>query len=111
MESPSQKIIIQIEAIISLLELDEGSIVRYYRDFFKYTLGQLKTPHKLHEIAENILKAYGGMGTLNDIILYHNGEILDEENSKFSELITALFLSCEEVITNQRRTSENEQKW
>ncbi|MDY4347554.1 DUF6966 domain-containing protein [Pectobacterium brasiliense] len=37
-----------------------------------------------------ILDLYGGMGSLNDLVLYKNGQILQAENDIFDELRTRL---------------------
>jgi hypothetical protein len=102
MQSKSQKIILTIEQLIDLLKLSEGTDTEYYYGFFVYTLGQLKRPHDLHKIAENILKAYGGMDTFSDVAIYQNGEPLTEEHLKFSRLRTKLFTLCEDVIEESR---------
>ncbi|WP_144076996.1 DUF6966 domain-containing protein [Salinicola socius] len=41
-----------------------------------------------------VLGMYGGSGSLSDIVLYHNGELLKEENNKFDELRSKLYLLC-----------------
>lgn len=41
-----------------------------------------------------ILSLYGGMGSLNDIILYNNGALLVNENNEFDTLKTQLYERC-----------------
>lgn len=41
-----------------------------------------------------VLRMYGGSGSLNDIVLYQNGELLKEENKKFDELRSELYMIC-----------------
>ena len=40
---------------------------------------------------------YGGMGSLNDVVLYRNGQPLIEENIAFSALKSELFDLCVEL--------------
>lgn len=41
-----------------------------------------------------IISMYGGMGSINDIILYRDGQPLFEENNKFDALRSNLFKYC-----------------
>jgi hypothetical protein len=45
-------------------------------------------------VARKILSLYGGMGSLNDLVLYSNGRMLHEENKEFDDLRAHLFLVC-----------------
>ncbi|AFR03392.1 MULTISPECIES: DUF6966 domain-containing protein [Pectobacterium] len=38
-----------------------------------------------------ILNLYGGMGSLNDLVLYKNGQMLQAENDTFDNLRTRLY--------------------
>jgi hypothetical protein len=98
-ESTSQKIITLIENILPLLQLSDYELCAYYYDFFEKILAQLKKPHDIAQIAQHILKAYGGMATFGDAAIWKDGEILFEEQDKFADLRTALFLVCNEVRT------------
>lgn len=40
---------------------------------------------------------YGGMGSLNDIVLYKNGQPLIAENDEFDALRTELYNLCREI--------------
>lgn len=42
----------------------------------------------------SVLRMYGGSGSLSDIVLYKNGKLLKEENNKFYELRSKLYLLC-----------------
>lgn len=41
-----------------------------------------------------ILSLYGGMGSLNDLILYSNGTLLKNENNELDSLRSQLYDSC-----------------
>ena len=47
--------------------------------------------------AVGILSMYGGMGSLNDLILYRNGQPLVAENVEFDELRSELYQLCHEI--------------
>jgi len=47
-------------------------------------------------ISARILSMFGGMGSLNDIILYRNGQPLAQENSEFDTLRSKLYELCHE---------------
>jgi len=44
--------------------------------------------------SEKILAMYGGMGSLNDLILYADGQPLSTENSELDELRIRLYELC-----------------
>ena len=44
-----------------------------------------------------ILSMYGGMGSLNDLILYKNGQPLVAENDEFDALSSELYRLCHEI--------------
>jgi len=48
--------------------------------------------------ARTILAMYGGMGSLNDIILYRNGQPLISENNDFDLLRSQLFEFCRDLV-------------
>lgn len=103
MEHPSQKIISLIEEILLLLKLCDTRDCKYYHDFLEYTLNQLNKPHELDKIAENILRAYGGMATFSDVVICNGGKLLPTEDLKFGDLRESLFLACEDVIAKSRQ--------
>jgi len=41
-----------------------------------------------------IIRLYGGMGSLTDIVLYHNGQPQISENNELAKLRTQLFELC-----------------
>lgn len=41
-----------------------------------------------------VLRMYGGSGSLNDLVLYRDGELLMHENNKFDELRSELYQLC-----------------
>lgn len=47
--------------------------------------------------AAKILSMYGGMGSLNDLVLYRNGLLLMAENDEFDILRSELYELCHEV--------------
>jgi len=49
----------------------------------------------------SILAMYGGMGSLNDIILYKNGQPLTTENDEFDSLSSELYQLCRESTFKQ----------
>lgn len=44
-----------------------------------------------------ILSMYGGVGSLNDLILYRNGQPLVAENDEFAALSSELYRLCHEI--------------
>lgn len=48
-------------------------------------------------ISAQIRGMYGGMGSLNDIVLYKNGQPLIAENDEFDTLRTELYDLCREI--------------
>lgn len=102
MESQSQKITSLIEEMLPLLKMSDTRLCAYYHDFLDNILVQLKRPHELHKIAENILKIYGGMATFSDVLIYKNKEILMVETEKFEDLSDALFMACKEAVAASR---------
>jgi hypothetical protein len=101
-ESNSQKIISQIEAIVALLNLSNDALAKEYHDFFMQMLARLKKPHDPAKIAEEILKTYGGMATFSDVAICKDGVYLDDEDDKFRKLRTDLYLQCEEIVAQDR---------
>lgn len=48
-------------------------------------------------VESKILSMYGGMGSLNDLVLYRNGQPLLAENNEFDALRTRLYESCQKI--------------
>lgn len=49
---------------------------------------------------QNILAMFGGLGSLNDIILYKDGQLLTDENSEFDSLRSSLHDACMKFKAN-----------
>lgn len=47
--------------------------------------------------AGRILSMYGGMGSLNDLVLYRNGQPLFAENIELDALRSELYQHCHEI--------------
>jgi hypothetical protein len=52
---------------------------------------------KLEETILNILSMYGAVGSLNDIVLYKNGQLLLRESSELDELRSDLYDDCKKL--------------
>jgi hypothetical protein len=48
--------------------------------------------------AARILSMYGGMGSLNDLVLYRNGQLLVAENDALDALRSELYQLCHEIL-------------
>lgn len=102
MESQSQKLISILEATVSLLKLCDTQTCKAYCGYLKRLLLQLNRHHELHKVAADILKIYGGMGSFNDLGIYKDSNLLREEDIKFEQVTTELFLACKEAIASSR---------
>jgi len=49
-----------------------------------------------------LLSLFGGMGSLNDIVLYKDGRLLREESNEFDELKSRLYELCLKEVQGQR---------
>ena len=47
--------------------------------------------HEPRLVRRTLLSFYGGMGSLNDVLLYKNGRLLDSENEELDQLRTDVF--------------------
>lgn len=54
------------------------------------------------QVASEILSMYGGMGSLNDVILYSDGQPLSKENTEFDGLRTSLYDLCKSLTDPQK---------
>lgn len=52
------------------------------------------------DVILKIRNSYGGMGSLNDIVLHKNGRPLVAENNEFDHLNTELYNLCHDVAKN-----------
>jgi hypothetical protein len=48
-------------------------------------------------VRSRILSMYGGMGSLNDIVLYRNGQPMIRENNELDDLRSQLYLLCHDT--------------
>lgn len=53
------------------------------------------------ETAREILASYGGMGSLNDVVLTKNGNPLNDENIQFDVLRSRLSVLCNRLLSSQ----------
>ena len=69
------------------------------RDDWAKALGKLeaKTRSDANANYAEILSMYGGMGSLNDLILYKSGQLLLEESDEFDSLRSDLYRLCREL--------------
>lgn len=102
MQTQSQKIINSLNDIIVLLDSTREESACFYSDIFKNYLKILNGPHEPNEMAKNILKMFGGMGTFNDLVLYRDGILLRKENDLLDELTTQLFDACMGIVPGYR---------
>jgi hypothetical protein len=49
-----------------------------------------------YSTSSNILSTFGGIGSINDIVIYKNGQPLIDENREFDELRSRLYDLCHE---------------
>ncbi|MNV67065.1 hypothetical protein D3C71_1598490 [compost metagenome] len=49
-------------------------------------------------MASRLLSLYGGMGSLNDVVLYNRHQPLVAENNEFDELRTRLYELCKKLV-------------
>ena len=104
-ETRRYQIIKIINNIIPLLATVDDPLTNNCREFLTYTLGLIKKPHNLSDLAENILRIYGDMGSFNDLCIYINdGDAIEMENDlKLRALRTELFLACKETIAQYKQ--------
>ncbi|MDZ3994866.1 DUF6966 domain-containing protein [Pseudomonas sp. Teo4] len=88
MENISQ--IIQIMARLSEL-LRLGNEDEWVTRVDQY---RMELPKDSSHVLSKILRLYGGMGSLTDIVLYRNGQPLISENNELAELRTKLYELC-----------------
>lgn len=53
-------------------------------------------------VSAQIRGMYGGMGSLNDVVLYKNGQPLVMENNEFDDLRTELYGLCHKISYGQK---------
>ncbi|MCF6252868.1 MAG: hypothetical protein L3J75_16605 [Methylococcaceae bacterium] len=81
--------------LVKMIDLLRLSGVDNWADALKLISQELATRPK--QVASKILSMYGGMGSLNDVILYRDGQPLSKENTEFDDLRTSLYDLCQKL--------------
>jgi len=81
--------------LVKMIDLLRLSGVNNWADALESTSQELAT--RPVQVASKILSMYGGMGSLNDVILYDNGQPLSKENTEFDGLRTSLYDLCQKL--------------
>ncbi|WP_152645402.1 DUF6966 domain-containing protein [Pseudomonas sp. 10-1B] len=55
---------------------------------------RMELPSDSSHVLSKILRLFGGMGSLTDVVLYRNGQPLLSENNELAELRTKLYELC-----------------
>ncbi|CQI88886.1 TPA: DUF6966 domain-containing protein [Yersinia enterocolitica] len=79
-------IVEKMERMATLLEL--GGYAEWSASIFKLAKKYVIDPDNTRHIFRNL---YGGMGSLNDLVLYKNGKILMSENDELDQIRSDLF--------------------
>ncbi|MFK3710381.1 DUF6966 domain-containing protein [Leclercia adecarboxylata] len=79
-------IVQKMERMATLLEL--GGYAEWSASIFKLAKKYEIDPDDTKYI---FLNFYGGMGSLNDLVLYRNGKVLMDENEEMEQLRSDLF--------------------
>jgi len=66
---------------------------------YLFRLGDVKNSEELKSVARELLKFYGGMGSLNDLVLFQNGKMLSEENVRLDKLRHKMFQDLRKIVT------------
>lgn len=83
MKNEIKKVIAEIVEI--LLDNDEVSWAKYFKRC------EIQLDDDYEEGVYNIRRAYGGMGSFNDLVLHKNGLPLKKENDKLDQLRHELY--------------------
>lgn len=86
-----QSIQIVLSRMIELLR--EGELHDWAIAFEKFKNQVATSPS---DTCATILSTFGGMGSLNDLVVYKNGQPLIAENGELDNLRTKLFTLCHE---------------
>jgi len=81
-----KEIILQIIKLLQIGSIDEW-VIAFSHIHDEIDLDPIRTKAK-------IISIFGGSGSLNDIVLYKNGQPLILENSEFDRLKLALYSAC-----------------
>lgn len=76
----------KMERMATLLEL--GGYAQWSASIFKLAKKYVIDPDSTKHTFRNL---YGGMGSLNDLVLYRNGKVLMSENDELDQLRSDLF--------------------
>lgn len=76
----------KMERMATLLEL--GGYAEWSVSIFKLAKKYVIDPDSTKDTFRNF---YGGMGSLNDLVLYRNGKILISENNELDQIRSDLF--------------------
>ncbi len=79
-------IVDKMQCMATLLEL--GGYAEWSASIFKLAKKYELNPDDTKHI---FLNFYGGMGSLNDLVLYRNGKVLMDENDELAQLRRDLF--------------------
>ncbi|MDU4842434.1 MAG: hypothetical protein E6X49_15000 [Leclercia adecarboxylata] len=79
-------IVDKMQRMATLLEL--GGYAEWSASIFKLAKKYELDPDNTKHI---FLNFYGGMGSLNDLVLYRNGKVLMDENDELAQLRRDLF--------------------
>lgn len=85
----TQEFEIKLERLIELLT--NGGKADWAKEFIRI---KKNIEFDLENSKREIISMYGGMGSLNDVILHNNGVILIAENHEFIRLKSTLFDMC-----------------
>ncbi len=61
---------------------------------------QFSTRADIGAVGREILRAYGGMGSFNDLVLYRSGQLCVSENRRLDALRRELFEVCSAIVLN-----------
>lgn len=78
-----EKLIVAIAALLRDEKVDQWAAA-----FERFAAGWTSDPD---QVAADILATYGGMGSLNDVVLYRNGQPLGLQNQRLDVLRTELY--------------------
>ncbi len=84
----------QIELLASIRRMVELLNISKQDQWTRALNSALKDPEIRQNIERFILSLYGGVGSLNDVVLYVNGEADLDINNEFDALRTEIFDFC-----------------
>lgn len=54
-------------------------------------------PQDIPEARYHIMRLFGGMGSISDVVLYREGHLLTTENDELHQLLSALYDDCKDA--------------